>query len=97
SRIMSCAVAAQADRLRKSATALKVRIMASLLIDNPEMSRKACDVDCAARRLVQPARWHASIPVAGPRAAGRKLAAGHGAELKIIECVCVDEAIHRRR
>jgi predicted kinase len=36
-------------------------------------------------------------PVEAPRAAWRKLAEKHGAELKIIECVCVDETIHRRR
>jgi predicted kinase len=36
-------------------------------------------------------------PVEAPRAAWRKLAAKHHAELKIVECVCADEAIHRRR
>jgi predicted kinase len=36
-------------------------------------------------------------PVEAPRAAWRNLAARHRAELKIIECVCADEAIHRRR
>ncbi len=36
-------------------------------------------------------------PVEAPRAAWRNLAARHRAELKIIECICADEAIHRRR
>jgi predicted kinase len=36
-------------------------------------------------------------PVEAPRAAWRSLAAKHQANLKIIECVCTDEAIHRRR
>jgi predicted kinase len=36
-------------------------------------------------------------PVEAPRAAWRKLAAKHRAVLKIIECVCADEALHRRR
>jgi predicted kinase len=36
-------------------------------------------------------------PVEAPRAAWRSLAAKHRAELKIIECVCADEAVHRRR
>lgn len=36
-------------------------------------------------------------PVEAPRAAWRKLAAKHRAQLKIIECVCADEAIHRQR
>ena len=36
-------------------------------------------------------------PVEAPRAAWRDLAARHRAQLKIIECVCADEAIHRRR
>src|SRR5580704_17410140 len=36
-------------------------------------------------------------PIEAPRAAWRSLAAKHRAELKIIECVCADEAIHRRR
>jgi predicted kinase len=36
-------------------------------------------------------------PVEAPRAAWRSLAAKHRADLKIIECVCVDEAVHRRR
>ena len=36
-------------------------------------------------------------PVEPPRAAWRKLAAKSRADLKIIECVCIDQAIHRRR
>jgi predicted kinase len=36
-------------------------------------------------------------PVEPPRAAWRHLAARYIADLKIIECVCVDEATHRRR
>jgi predicted kinase len=36
-------------------------------------------------------------PVEAPRAAWRSLAAKHRADLKIIECVCADEAVHRRR
>jgi predicted kinase len=36
-------------------------------------------------------------PVEAPRAAWRSLAAEHRADLKIIECVCTDEAVHRRR
>jgi len=36
-------------------------------------------------------------PVEAPRAAWRRLAAKHHAQLKIIECVCADEAIHRQR
>jgi predicted kinase len=36
-------------------------------------------------------------PVEAPRAAWWNLAARHRAELKIIECVCMDEAVHRRR
>jgi predicted kinase len=36
-------------------------------------------------------------PVEAPRAAWRNLAAKHRADLKIIECVCADEAVHRRR
>ena len=36
-------------------------------------------------------------PVEAPRAAWRKLAAKYRADLKIIECICVDQAIHRRR
>ena len=38
-----------------------------------------------------------SIRSRRPRAAWRKLAARHRAQLKIIECVCADETIHRRR
>ena len=36
-------------------------------------------------------------PIEAPRAAWRSLAAKHRAEMKIIECVCGDEAVHRRR
>jgi predicted kinase len=36
-------------------------------------------------------------PVEAPRAAWRNLAAKYRAELRIIECVCADEAEHRRR
>ena len=36
-------------------------------------------------------------PVEEPRAAWRQLASRYNADLKIIECVCVDEATHRRR
>ena len=36
-------------------------------------------------------------PVEAPRAAWRRLAAEYRADLKIIECVCADQAIHRRR
>jgi len=36
-------------------------------------------------------------PVGAPRAAWRSLAAKHRAELKIIECICADENVHRQR
>ena len=36
-------------------------------------------------------------PVEAPRAAWRNLAAKRRAELKVIECVCADEAVHRQR
>ena len=36
-------------------------------------------------------------PVEAPRAAWRKLAAKHRVSLKIIECVCSDETMHRQR
>lgn len=36
-------------------------------------------------------------PVEAPRAAWRNLAAEYRADLKIIECVCADEAVHRQR
>lgn len=36
-------------------------------------------------------------PVEAPRAAWRNLAARYRADLRIIECVCADEAVHRRR
>jgi predicted kinase len=36
-------------------------------------------------------------PVEAPRAAWRSLAAKHRADLKIVECVCADETIHRQR
>ena len=36
-------------------------------------------------------------PVEAPRAAWRNLASKYQADLKIIECICVDETVHRRR
>ena len=36
-------------------------------------------------------------PAEAPRAAWRNLAAKHRISLKIIECVCSDESIHRQR
>ena len=36
-------------------------------------------------------------PVEAPRAAWRNLAAKYRADLKIIECICADEPMHRRR
>jgi predicted kinase len=36
-------------------------------------------------------------PVEAPRAAWRNLGTKYRAELKIIECVCIDRATHRRR
>ena len=36
-------------------------------------------------------------PIEAPRAAWRSLAAKYRAEMKIIECVCGDEAVHRQR
>jgi predicted kinase len=36
-------------------------------------------------------------PIEAPRAAWRNLAAKYRAGLKIIECVCADEAVHRAR
>jgi predicted kinase len=36
-------------------------------------------------------------PIEAPRAGWRELAAKYLIELKIIECVCADEAVHRRR
>jgi predicted kinase len=36
-------------------------------------------------------------PIEAPRAAWRSLAAKHRADMKIIECVCADEAVHRQR
>ena len=36
-------------------------------------------------------------PVEAPRAAWRNLAAKYRGDLKIIECVCSDETVHRRR
>ena len=36
-------------------------------------------------------------PIEAPRAAWRSLAAKHRAEMKIIECVCGDETVHRQR
>jgi len=48
-------------------------------------------------RLGHSAVIDAVNPVEAPRAAWRKLAAKYRADLKIIECVCIDQAIHRRR
>jgi predicted kinase len=36
-------------------------------------------------------------PIEAPRAAWRSLAAKYRTEMKIIECVCVDETVHRQR
>ena len=36
-------------------------------------------------------------PVEAPRAAWRNLAAKYRIDLKIIECICADETVHRRR
>ena len=36
-------------------------------------------------------------PVEAPRAAWRDLAAKYRADLKIIECICADETVHRQR
>jgi predicted kinase len=36
-------------------------------------------------------------PVEAPRAAWRNLASKYQADLKIIECICADETVHRRR
>jgi predicted kinase len=36
-------------------------------------------------------------PIEAPRAAWRSLAAKYRAEIRIIECICGDEAAHRRR
>jgi predicted kinase len=36
-------------------------------------------------------------PIEAPRAAWRSLAAKYQAEMKVIECVCGDEAVHRQR
>jgi predicted kinase len=48
-------------------------------------------------RLGQSVVVDAVNPVEAPRAAWRNLAASYRADLKIIECVCADEATHRRR
>ena len=48
-------------------------------------------------RLNHPVVIDAVNPVEAPRAAWRRLAAKYRADLKIIECICVDQAIHRRR
>jgi predicted kinase len=48
-------------------------------------------------RLGQSVVIDAVNPVEAPRAAWRNLAARYRADLKIIECVCADEATHRRR
>ena len=36
-------------------------------------------------------------PIEAPRAAWRDLGAKYRADLKIIECICTDETVHRRR
>jgi predicted kinase len=36
-------------------------------------------------------------PIEAPRAGWRSLAAKYHADLKIIECICANEAVHRRR
>jgi predicted kinase len=48
-------------------------------------------------RLGQSVIIDAVNPVEAPRAAWRNLAEKHRANLSIIECICVDEATHRRR
>lgn len=48
-------------------------------------------------RLRHPVIVDAVNPVEAPRAAWRNLAAKHRVSLKIIECVCADETIHRQR
>jgi predicted kinase len=48
-------------------------------------------------RLRHPVIVDAINPVEAPRAAWRNLAAKHRISLKIIECVCSDEAMHRQR
>lgn len=48
-------------------------------------------------RLGQSVVIDAVNPVEAPRAAWRNLAARYRADLAIIECVCVDQATHRRR
>ena len=48
-------------------------------------------------RLRHPVIVDAVNPVEAPRAAWRNLAAKHRVSLKIIECVCSDETIHRQR
>ena len=48
-------------------------------------------------RLGQSVVIDAVNPLEAPRAAWRNLAAKYRADLAIIECVCADEATHRRR
>ena len=48
-------------------------------------------------RLGHSAIVDAVNPVEAPRAAWRSLAAKYRTDLKIIECVCADQATHRRR
>lgn len=48
-------------------------------------------------RLGQSVVIDAVNPIEAPRAAWRNLAARYRADLAIIECVCADEATHRRR
>jgi predicted kinase len=48
-------------------------------------------------RLGHSAIIDAVNPVEAPRAAWRNLAAKYRADLRIIECICTNEAVHRRR
>ena len=48
-------------------------------------------------RLGQSVVIDAVNPVEAPRAAWRNLASKYQADLKIIECICADETVHRRR
>jgi predicted kinase len=48
-------------------------------------------------RLGHSAIVDAVNPVEAPRAAWRNLAAKYRADLRIIECVCADETVHRQR
>jgi predicted kinase len=48
-------------------------------------------------RLGQSVIIDAVNPIEAPRAAWRKLATKYRANLQIIECICADQAVHRRR